>query len=639
MFTDLTARVRLVQALACLALMAIVAAVYLPGRTGGFAFDDYPNIVDNTAVHVSTLSPEAWLAAANASPSRDLPRPMAMLSFAANNYFTGGAAVPMKVTNIVIHVLNTLLVFVLTRRLARAAGVDQARGSAAPGWFALAVAAAWSLHPINMMPVLLIVQRMESLCHVFVFSGLIAYLAGRERQRAGRRGGFLLLLLALVACPALGTLSKESAALLPLYCFLAEACLFNFETVPGQRDRRVVLLHIVFVALPMVAALAWLLPRSLAPGAFHSRDYNLAERLLTEGRVVFDYLRWIVLPNLRELSLYHDEYAVSRGLLQPPTTLLALLAAPLLVALAWKLRARRPLACLGLLWFFAAQLLTATIVPLELVFEHRNYFASLGVLLALADLVLLGASLKARRVGRAVAFFALLLLSLLTALRVREWSDPIDFAYVESQKHPDSPRATYYLGWVLTVASGYNTKSPLVDEALAAFSRARALPDADALPDSGALLLAARAKRPLDPAWWKHMQVRLASGPIGPQETGAIAVLVTCEIKHLCHFPADDMMATFGAALAKGPHAEVFNIYGNYVWNIADDRELALRLWQESLRMNPAEVQYRINVIKAMTVLGHKDEARAEIARLRQMGRFHAYAPVADSLEKALDKS
>jgi tetratricopeptide (TPR) repeat protein len=626
-----------IQGALCALLLVVVALVYMPGRNGGFAFDDYPNFVNNPAVHVTTLSPAAWLSAASSSPSRSLPRPLAMASFAANHYFTGGEAVPMKLTNILIHVLNTLLVFLLVRRLARIGGPPEHAATARPGWFALAVAAAWGLHPINMMPVLLIVQRMESLSHVFVFAGLIAYLAGRERQRQGR-SGVALLALAFVVCPMVGCLAKESAALLPLYCLIAENCLFQFETVPGQRDRRLVRAHLALVVLPALLAFAWLLHRSLLPGAFFSRDFNLPERLMTEARIVFDYLHWIVLPNLRELSLYHDDYVVSRGLLQPATTLLGLVAAPLIVALAVYLRRWRPLVSLGVLWFFAAQLLTATVVPLELVFEHRNYFASLGVLLALADLALHSRTGKTRRVGWACAFAALLVLSFLTSLRVREWSDPIDFARTEAKKNPNSPRAMYYLGWVLTVASGYRADSPMVEQALDAFARARALPDANALADSGALIVAERTHRPLQRAWWEHMQHRLATGPLGPQETGAVAVMVTCDIKRVCHFPPDQMLATFGAALSQGPHAEFMNIYGNYVWNIAGDRELALRLWRESMRMNPNEAQYHIAVIKALTVLGRKDEARQEIARFRTLGRFGVNAPMADKLEKALGK-
>jgi hypothetical protein len=636
MAADPLRKSRRAQAIGCALLILVVALVYLPGRRGGFAFDDFPNIVDNAAVHVESLAPADWLAAAASSPARSLPRPLAMLSFAANHYLSGGDSTALKLTNIAIHLVNVLLVFLLSRRLFVLAGASERAGPAAPGWIGLGVAAAWGLHPINLMPVLLIVQRMESLAHVFVFAGLIAYLAGRERQRRGERGAGLLG-LALVLCPFVGALAKESAALLPLYCFLAEACLFRFETVPGRRDRRLVLAHVLLVLLPALVAFAWLLPRSLAPGAFASRNFDLVERLMTEPRVVLDYLRWIVLPDLRLLSLYHDDYLVSRGLLQPASTLPALLALPLCVAAAWWLRARRPLTALGVLWFFAAQLLTATIVPLELVFEHRNYFASLGVLLALADLLLLVPSTaKARRLCAVAGASAIVVLGTLTALRVREWSDPVAFAFAEAQKHPDSPRAVYYVGWVLTAASKYQPDSPFVQPALDAFERARRLPDANVLPDSGSLLLAARTGRPLDPAWWRHMQERLRRGPIGPQDTSALAVLVDCEIKRLCHFPSEDMLSTFGAAMSRGAHPEVYNIYGNYAWNIARDRELGLRLWQEAMRIQPAEAQYRVSVIRALTVLGRRDEARREIQVLRKMGRLGAYAAKADRLEAAL---
>lgn len=636
MAADPLRRTSRAQAIGCVLLVLVVALVYLPGRRGGFVFDDFPNIVDNTAVHVETLAPADWLAAAASSPARSLPRPLAMLSFAANHYVSGGDSTALKLTNIAIHLVNVVLVFLLSRRLLFLAGAATRAGPAAPGWIGLGVAAAWGLHPINLMPVLLIVQRMESLAHVFVFAGLIAYLAGRERQRRGERGAGLLG-LALVLCPFVGVLAKESAALLPLYCFLAEACLFRFETVPGRRDRKLVLAHTLLVLLPALVAFAWLLPRSLTPGAFASRNFDLVERLMTEPRVVLDYLGWILLPDLRLLSLYHDEYLVSRGLLQPASTLLALLALPMCVAAAWWLRARRPILALGLLWFFAAQLLTATIVPLELVFEHRNYFASLGVLLAVADLLLLvPSSAKARRIGAVAGASAIVVLGTLTMLRVLEWSDPVSFAFAEAQKHPDSPRAVYYLGWVLTAASKYQPDSPFVQPALDAFERARRLPDANVLPDSGSLLLSARTGRPLDPAWWRHMQQRLARGPIGPQDTSALAVLVDCEIKRLCHFPPEDMLATFGAAMSRGSHPEVYNIYANYVWNIARDRELGLRLWREAMRVQPAEAQYHVSVIRALTALGRREEARREIQAMRKMGRLGAYAAKADRLEAAL---
>jgi len=66
--------------------VVITAVVYWPGLTGGWVFDDYPNIVDNGAIHItpghSTLG--AWVNSAISSPSSFLHRPLASLTFSLN---------------------------------------------------------------------------------------------------------------------------------------------------------------------------------------------------------------------------------------------------------------------------------------------------------------------------------------------------------------------------------------------------------------------------------------------------------------------------------------------------------------------------------------------------------------------------
>ena len=117
-------------------------------------------------------------------------------------------------------------------------------------------------------------------------------------------------------------LVKESAVLLPVYAFALELTLFRFRS-RDQADRRIVAIHIGVLVLPALLGLGWLLPRMLDPKAWAARDFSLAERLLTESRVIWSYLRWTVLPDLGTLSLYHDDYPVSRGWLSPPATLAA----------------------------------------------------------------------------------------------------------------------------------------------------------------------------------------------------------------------------------------------------------------------------------------------------------------------------
>ena len=620
----------------CAVLSGLIASLYWPGLGGGFAFDDFPNIVDNTALRVTGTGWNEWMAAMFSSPSSELKRPLAMLSFAANHYFTGMDPMPMKVTNVTLHILNALLVFALVKQILRSVlGEDSTRQGSA-FWPAFFASACWALHPINLTGVLYIVQRMEALSHTFVFFGLWLYVLGRQRLlRDGQ--GWGLLLIGLLPCTAIGLLAKESAALLPLYAFLLESCLFRFVTKNNRHDRNLYRLFALVLMLPALAGAAWLLPRSLSPQAFSTRNFNLVERLLTEPHVVLDYLRWTLLPDLSQLSLYHDDYPVSRSIFSPPATAVGLLGVAALLAAALYFRKRRPLLSLGLFWFLAAHSLTATFIPLELVFEHRNYFASLGVCLALTDLLLLAPFGQRHR--RLSAFFAsvfVLLCAGTTYFRADEWSTPLRFAQTEAAKRPESPRAVYGLGVVLVVLSEYNTNSPYTDQALTVFAKANELPGDGILPDQGALMLESRTGRPLQARWWQDMQAKLRSEPLGPQPLGALAAITRCAVRKACNFPRQSMLDTYAAALEQGPHPDVLTIYGDYVLNVLGDRETTLRLWREVVTLSPGVAQYRQNLARLLIATGRRDEARAQISEIHRLGRFGQYALIEHDLEKRL---
>lgn len=625
----------LIRNSAWLAVLPVcIVLAYWPGLGGGFAFDDYPNIVFNKALHVTTLAWQDLVSAAFSSNSSDLQRPLAMFTFALQHYFTGLDPRALKAGNIAIHGVNVLLAFALARALLRAGApiVDTRLRDRA----AFLCAALWALMPINLMPVLLVVQRMESLSHTFVFAGLLLYLAGRERQLRAQGGGGLIL-AGLLACTALGTLSKESAVLLPLYAACAEAFLFRFRDAQGRRDRRLCILFVVVLVVPALLGGTWMVMRALKPWAYASRDFTLVERLLTEPRVVADYLQWILLPRLDQLSLYHDDYVVSRGLLSPVSTVPAmLLLAALAVVAAW-LRTRRPLMGLGIAWFLAAQLLTATFLPLELVYEHRNYFASFGIALALVDAcLLLPHTRSAQRTGAVVLTCLLALDGATTWLRAREWSDPVRFAITTAAKHPGSPRATYQLAQTYVIQVGADVHSPLVPKAFDALERARRVPRAGILPAQGLLILASRTGRPMQDAWWQEMHDRLQQGPISAQDLGALNAMTSCEISGHCHFPPRRMLALFMAALSHGDRAELLNIYGNYALNVLQDWPLAEQLWTRAREVSPGIAQYRINLIKLLIAKGDWAKAEREIAELRTLGRLGETQAAADAMERRL---
>ena len=608
-----------------------VGLAYWPGLSGGFVFDDTQNIVSNP-----TLSPDHWglrefIAATISSPASSLQRPLAMFTFALDAYFSGLDPRAMKLTNLFIHAMNALLVFGLIRSLLLTVVAD----TRSAGWIdrrAAIVSGFWALHPINLMGVLYVVQRMESLCHTFVFAGLWMYVAGRQRMLRGQ-AGWALILAGLIGGTGLGILSKESAALLPLYALAIECVVFRFRSISGSVDRKIQALYGLMLVLPGIAIAIWYLPTALAPGRFSGRSFTLAQRLLTEPLIVMDYLKWIVIPDIGQLSLYHDDVIASTGPLSPPATLIGLIGIPLLLIVAFWLRKLRPLTSLGLLWFLSAHLLTATILPLELVFEHRNYFASLGICLAMGDLLLLAPTRRGMgTAGLLVSLTMLVLYSGLTNMRSREWGNPARLSLTEVIKHPKSPRATYDAARALVVATGYRADSPVVGLALEALERARAVPGSGILPEQAALIFTARAGIPSNDAWWESMQGKLRGGPIGSEDLVSLVSLNDCAIEGLCKFPPQRMLQTFEAALIQGVHPGVLSIYGKYAAHVLHDPNLALQLWSDASLLEPNNPVFRANLAMLYIQLGKIEEAKAQIAALRQMGRLGEFDAASDKL-------
>ena len=634
MFSRLQARPRLATCLALVALVLAILGIYWPGLSGSFVFDDYPNLLDNPAVRVDKLDAGQWLSAMLSSPASSLQRPLAMFTFALNYFFTGYDAWAMKLTNVGMHAFNALLVFALVRALQRAATKGPVEGAArALPWFA---AIAWALHPLHVTAVLYVVQRMEVLAHVPVFAGLWCYVRGRSNLLEGKRGwGWIAL--GVLGGATVGLLSKETGLLLPLYALGVEAFVFRFRGRDGGREPHLVTLYIWLLAVPMVAGAAWLLPRVMDPAAYAGRDFTLSDRLFTEARIVVDYLRWTVFPDVRAMGLYHDDYVISRSWFGAPSPVPAIAFLLALAVAGWWVRKSRPLVALGIFWYFAAHTMTATVVPLELVFEHRNYFALLGVVLALGDLLLCsGFAARLPIVARALALVFVFACAATTFMRANEWDSLLRFARSEATKHPDSPRATYEYARALIGISAYDPKSPLRKEIFRALDVARRVPGSSTLPEQAALIYSARIGVDPDPALWDALRAKLRVRSGGPQEQLSLIAMTNCASQDLCAFPPQQMIDTFQAGLARGPQPGVMTIYANYALHVLGDRELGLRLLRESVALDPGNAQFQINLIKVLNSMGLHAESRQHIVVLRTLGRLGQYAPAADALEKQL---
>lgn len=618
--------------------VGLAALVYWPGLHGGYVFDDYPNIVDNAGVHPKEATVATLTAAALSSPSSEFKRPLASLSFAANFLVGGNDPFGMKLVNLLIHLANGLCFYFLAARIARIARLPEPLAT----WLAPLVAGGWLLLPINLTAVLYVVQRMESLANLFVLLGLLGYMASRDRMREGKRGMFgALTSLALGTILGLG--AKETAVLLPLYAGVIEVWLYRGQTQPGRIDRRIVATFATLLGVPMVIGGLWLFPGLLRPETWANRDFGLADRLLSEARIVVDYVSWTIFPT-HDLSFYHDDFVISRGLFAPWTTAACMALLVLTIAAIWFGRRRAQVATLGAALFFACHTLTATVLPLELIYEHRNYFASFGLLLALFS-VLLGwmgrasTTRTSRQLGVAVIVIALGAWSIVTAGTAYAWGEPLRLARELADRGPASARAQYELGRMYVILSGYKATSPYTPLAYAPLQRSAAIPGSSILAEQALIFLNARMSAPIDPSWWDSITRKLKARVATVQDESSLDALATCQRDNRCNLPVERMVEAFMAAVSHpNPSARLLAIYGSYAWNSMDDNELARRLLAESVAKAPREPAYRSTLIRMQLDDGLVGPARENLAVLRHMDHAGELAGDIADIEKSMPK-
>ncbi len=362
--------------------LTLCAIVLWPGLSGTFILDDFENL---RAIQRWLEGGSSFWHAVTATGSGVLKRPIAFASFAGNGALGGLLAFELKLTNLAIHLLCGVLVFLVARAVFARDRRLHAHGAMA----ATIVAAAWLLAPSNVSTVLYIVQRMAQLSTLFVLLGAWVYLTMRARMIERPRDGVapVLALLAMFAITLVAGLSKENGLLLPGVVFAAEWLLFPAK-VNEPRPRAIRWFLIAAVVLPMlVVAVEWsALMRWLARG-YAERSFTLEERLLTQGRVLWSYVGNLLIPDGRRLGLIHDNYLLSQGWLSPWTTLVAWLGWAVVVIVAWWGHRREPVFAFGIAFFLITHLAESSVVPLEMYFEHRNYLPGVGILIALAPII------------------------------------------------------------------------------------------------------------------------------------------------------------------------------------------------------------------------------------------------------------
>ncbi|HAD47723.1 MAG TPA: hypothetical protein DCF92_02620, partial [Idiomarina sp.] len=180
---------------------------------------------------------------------------------------------------------------------------------------------------------------------------------------------------------------------------------------------------------------AWLYWPSIDLLTRETKEITRLEYFLAQGPIIWHYLANFVLPiNLRlEYGIYDNPYPFW-------LSVTAWLGHFLLCSVAVLLRKRLFLVTLGVAWYYIAIAVESSIIPIsDFAFEHRTYLPNIGLIIALVPLIDKLVSVP-RRQGFIIIFVVVSALTVTTAHRNYQWSDPYRFYSNELAYNPANQR-------------------------------------------------------------------------------------------------------------------------------------------------------------------------------------------------------
>ena len=597
--------------LAALILVFMICLAYMNTFQASWHLDDHSNIVKNSGLHITNLKIETLIRTFYASPTRPgligkkLYRPIPCLTFALNWYFGKDNVFGYHLVNLIVHILTAFFLFLTVFFLLKSPNIGaKARGHEVI--IAFLTAALWAMNPIQTQAVTYIVQRMASMAAMFYILSMLFYITCRLSENSIKRV-FLLLGCFLAYLFALG--SKENTIVLPAALVLIEMLFFQNLNVP--RTRRLWLWGSIAggVLSILVGTLIFSSSNLVSiVNGYQSRPFTLSERLLTEPRIVIFYLSQIFYAVPNRLSIEHD-VQVSTSLLQPWSTLPAILAIFLMIAIGLLLIRKQPMVSLAILFFFLNHAIESSIIPLELIFEHRNYLPSMFLFLPIAyGIVSMIEHYKQKNLALSrvlVIFSALLLVCFGSSTHIRNmaWATEKSLWEDAIKKAPNSNRPLHNLAW------GYYVKIGRYDKALELYARSLDLQRNNNFSKSLALnnmALIYFHKKDVMRAigLWKQalelnpdleiIQFRYA---IGLTEMGDF----------------ENALETINQLLSRRPHHLDYNYLKGRILLMKKDYNSALKYFEKCLELKPGSAEIMRNIEICRNMLGQFSLAESVI--------------------------
>jgi len=359
--------------------------------------------------------------------------PIQLLSYAVDYSFWGLNPEGYHLGNIVIHILNAFLIFVIVRMLCEG---EQ--------WVGLMSGLLFLVHPVHVESVVWMSQRKTVLCILFYLLSFITYIRWRE-------GNKNIHYIASLAFFALSLLSKINSILFPLLLLTWELSLRKEKIKGSVQDASWVrnlfsilmplipfgLLSLGSVAIFLYGQITSKIIREFYGGTIYTNF------LVSGAGFIFKYPNRLPFPI--RLSAYYPRVDEYRSMFTLPYVLVVLPVWLTFCTLAFTSSRRNKRVFFFIMWFIITMFPTSGIVPAPFGGADRHLYLISIPVFALFAMGLFSLSRKYPLTIRTILITILVLISILTLDRSRVWRNSTVLWEDVASKSPQLPYAQYKL--------------------------------------------------------------------------------------------------------------------------------------------------------------------------------------------------
>lgn len=282
-----------------IAVALITFIVYLPALQNDFVnWDDHLYVYENHDIQSIGFHLLLWI------PSVIIWHPLTMFSLAVDYAIWGLNPFGYHLTNVVLHSLNTFLVFILIVLLVSYCNWKSNRMTVITG---AVTSLLFGIHPLHVESVTWISERKDVLYATFFLLSLLAYIRYASSLDSKRSKAYALSLIFFV----LALLSKPMAVTLPIVLLLLDYYPFKRLIVENgfKITKLVIYEKLPFFLLSLLTAITTILAHGFSGGLLTLEKLPFISRILLGGYAYIFYIIKIILPlNLAPLYPYPNNF-------------------------------------------------------------------------------------------------------------------------------------------------------------------------------------------------------------------------------------------------------------------------------------------------------------------------------------------